>query len=175
MLSLIGYRGCGKTTVGRALAARLGWAFVDSDNVIESESGKSIAAIFAEEGERAFRDLEERVVAELCRCDETVVSLGGGAVLREATRRRLADAGPVVWLTAPAEVLAERIGADQRSATQRPSLTGLSGLEEVRRVLTEREPIYAAAASETIDATDASPEALADQIAQRLGLRIDDA
>lgn len=164
-LFLIGYRGCGKSTVGRLLAERLGWESIDSDDVAEAEAGKSIAAIFAGDGEPAFRDLEERVVAELCRREHAVVALGGGAVLREATRKRLAAAGPVVWLTAPAETLARRIAGDRSTAARRPSLTGLSGLDEVRRVLAEREPIYAECATVSLDAEARSPAELAGEIA----------
>lgn len=162
---LIGYRGCGKTTVGRLLAQRLGWESIDSDDAVEAQAGKAIAAIFADEGEPAFRDLEERVVADLAGRERAVVSLGGGAVLREATRERLAAAGPVVWLTAPAEVLAQRIAADASSGDRRPSLTGLSGLEEVERVLAEREPIYQECATVAVEADGRTPKAIAEEIA----------
>ncbi len=173
---LMGYRGCGKSTVARLLAERLGWDTIDSDDEIERQSGKSIAAMFAEEGEPAFRDLEERVVAALCERQQTVVALGGGAVLREATRARLRDAGPVVWLTASAETLASRIAGDETTAERRPSLTGqgalggAGGLEEVRRVLADREPIYRECATVTIDADGRLPEAIADEIVGRLAV-----
>lgn len=155
--------------MGRVLAERLGWEFVDTDDLVESRAGKSIAAIFADDGEAAFRDLEERLVGEASQRERTVVALGGGAVLRDATRRRLAAAGPVVWLMAPAAVLAERIAADAGSASRRPSLTGLAGLEEVQRLLAEREPIYARCATARVDAAGEPPEALADAILARLG------
>lgn len=162
---LIGYRGCGKSTVGRLLAQRLGWASVDSDDVVEEQAGKAIAAIFADDGEPAFRDLEERVVAELCERNDTVVSLGGGAVLRPATRERLKAAGPAFWLTASAETLAARIASDLTSGDRRPRLTGLSGLAEVERVLAEREPIYRECATVAIDAEGRSAEVIASEIA----------
>lgn len=162
---LIGYRGCGKSTVGRLLAERLGWESIDSDDVVEAEAGKAIAEIFADEGEPAFRELEERVVAELAARERTVVSLGGGAVLRGTTRQRLAAAGPVFWLTAPAETLAARIAGDATTGDRRPSLTGLSGLAEVERVLTEREPIYRECATVAIDADGRPPDEIADEIA----------
>lgn len=162
---LIGYRGCGKSTVGRLLAARLGWESIDSDDVVEAEAGRSIAAIFADEGEPAFRDLEERVVAELAARARTVVSLGGGAVLRGSTRQGLSAAGPVIWLTAPAGVLAARIAGDAASGDRRPSLTGLSGLAEVERVLAEREPIYRECANVAVEAGERSPEAIVEEVA----------
>lgn len=168
-LFLVGYRGCGKTTVGRLLADRLGWESVDTDDLIEEQAGKSIASIFAEEGEPAFRDLEAEVVGRVCERSDLVVSLGGGAVLREATRGRLHAAGPVVWLTASAETLAERIAGDATSGDRRPSLTRLSGLKEVRRVLAEREPIYQECANVAINADGRSPEMIATEILDWLG------
>jgi shikimate kinase len=163
-LFLIGYRGSGKSTVARIVAERLGWAAVDSDDLVESEAGKSIAAIFAEESETAFRDLEERVVATLCEADQTVVALGGGAVLRETTRERLKNAGPVVWLTASAATLAERIAADTATASRRPSLTGVGAADEVERLLAIREPTYRKCATVAINVDGRTPEAIADEI-----------
>lgn len=162
---LMGYRGCGKSTVGQLLAEHLGWEAIDTDDLAEAEAGKSIASIFESDGEPAFRDLEETVISNVCERREVVVSLGGGAVLREATRQRLKDAGPVVWLTASAEILAARIESDMASSARRPSLTGLSGLDEVRRVLAEREPIYGECATVAIDADGRSPDAIAAEIA----------
>ncbi|QDT69544.1 Shikimate kinase 2 [Planctomycetes bacterium MalM25] len=164
----MGYRGCGKSTVARLLAERLDWQAIDSDDEIEHEAGVSIAEMFATQGEPAFRDLEERVVARLAQREKTVVALGGGAVLREETRDRLGAAGPVVWLTASAETLAARIAGDASSADRRPSLTGQSGaagLGEVERVLAEREPIYRDCATVAMDADGRTPAAIADEIA----------
>jgi shikimate kinase len=94
---LIGYRGSGKTTAGRRAAERLGWAFVDSDEEIVKRAGKSIRTIFGEDGEPAFRDLESAVVKELAPRPDHVISLGGGAVMREATRVAIrAAAAPVI-------------------------------------------------------------------------------
>lgn len=165
---LTGYRGCGKSTVARLLAERLSWSAIDSDDEIERDAGTTIAEVFATQGELAFRDLEEAVVARLTEREQTVVALGGGAVLRETTRKRLAAAGPVVWLTAPAETLAARIAGDATSADRRPSLTGQSGpddLAEVERVLAEREPIYRDCATVAVDAGNRPPEAIAEEIA----------
>lgn len=128
----------------------------------------SIADIFAENGEQAFRELEETVVAELTSRQRTVVSLGGGAVLRGATRDRLATAGPVVWLTAPAATLAARISGDASSGARRPSLTGLSGLEEVERVLAEREPIYRGCATVAVATDGQTANRIAGKIADWL-------
>ncbi|MEO1496712.1 MAG: shikimate kinase [Planctomycetota bacterium] len=163
-LFFTGYRGSGKTTVARLVAQQLGWDCVDSDDVVEQLAGKAIAQIFADQGEPAFRDLEATVVDELCAADATVVALGGGAVLRATTRERLRAAGPVVWLRASAETLAGRIAGDATSGARRPRLTGLSGLAEVERVLTEREPIYRECATVAIDGEGREPERIADEV-----------
>jgi shikimate kinase len=128
---LIGYRGTGKSSAARELAARLEFAWVDADDVVEQDAGKTIAAIFADEGEAAFRDLESRVVATLSRKRRTVVALGGGAVLREENREAIRAAGPVVWLTASVETIFQRLAAHDLSASRRPDLTASGGRVEI--------------------------------------------
>ena len=117
---LVGFMGSGKSTVGRQLAERLGWRFVDLDAEIELEAGKPIARIFEEQGEPAFREVErlalERLVSEVRSGAPTVASLGGGAFASQANRELLADAGLTIWLDAPVETLWERV----RGATDRP-------------------------------------------------------
>src|SRR6476620_3834750 len=97
---LICYRGTGKSSVARALAALVGFDWDDVDDRIEAAAGKTIAAIFADDGEAAFRDLESRILAELCGGRRTVIALGGGTLGREENRRAVKAAGPVIWLTA---------------------------------------------------------------------------
>jgi shikimate kinase len=123
---LIGYRGTGKSTVARELAAQLNYDWADADAIIEDRARKSIAAIFADDGELAFRDLEAAVVPELSRRRRTVAALGGGAVLRDASRAAIRAAGPVVWLTASIDSILQRIAADSLTASRRPKLTGAS-------------------------------------------------
>lgn len=140
---LIGYRGTGKTTVGQLLAAALGWGFVDADERIEADAGRTIADIFAAQGEAGFRDREATVLDELCRgADRIVVATGGGVILRPANRALLTAAGYVAWLTAPPDHLWDRIQADQSTAARRPNLTAAGGVEEVKRMLAVREPLY---------------------------------
>src|SRR6516225_5630423 len=95
-LFLVGYRGTGKTTVARLLAARLGWEWVDADAVLEGRYGRSIRRIFADEGEAGFRDKEAAVLVDLCRGRRQVVATGGGVVLRPENRARLRAAGRLV-------------------------------------------------------------------------------
>lgn len=168
-LFLIGYRGTGKTTVAKLLAARLGCLAIDSDAVLQRRDGRSIAQMFAEAGEVAFRDLEQAVVADLATGQPRVVSLGGGAILREANRRALAG-HPVVWLRASPTSLAQRLASDRVSADQRPSLTGQGLLEEIEQVLAERTPIYQQCATMTVDTDDLSPAEVADEILRQLDL-----
>jgi len=158
---LIGYRGTGKTTVGRLLAGRLGWGFADADDRIEAAAGKSIADIFAAEGEAGFRDREAATLADLCRLDRHVISTGGGVVLRPANRERLRAAGFVAWLAADPETIWERLRADPATAARRPKLTAAGGVEEVRELLAAREPLYREAAAVRIPTDRLSPEAVA--------------
>ncbi|HMD54943.1 MAG TPA: shikimate kinase [Phycisphaerae bacterium] len=148
---LIGYRGSGKTSVGRLLAARLGMSFIDTDDLIVAKSGKTIRKIFEAGGEQAFRDLETAVVAEVAARDHTVIAAGGGVVLRSQNVEHLRRTGRIVWLTAPPEVLFKRIQGDQQTTATRPNLTSAGGLEEIRKLLEIRRPFYQAAAHITVD------------------------
>lgn len=168
---LIGYRGTGKSTVARELAARLQFDFVDADDEIERRAGMSIAEIFASRGEAAFRELESEVVADLCRMQRTVIALGGGAVLSEANRTQIRLAGTAVWLTASVDTIAERLESDTSTESRRPSLTSLGSLSEIETVLATREPIYRACAAIEIDTEGKSPSRIVEEIALRLGPR----
>src|SRR5436190_14205402 len=106
---LVGPRGSGKTTVAALVAARLGWEHLDADAELERRFGRTVRAIFAEEGEAGFRDKEAAVLVDLCRLEEHVLATGGGVVLRPENRERLKSAGRVVWLTAAPETLAARL------------------------------------------------------------------
>ncbi len=158
---LIGYRGCGKTTVGHLIAQRLGWRFVDTDLLIEEQAGMSIAELFARRGEPEFRRLEVEKVAEVTRGAGQVLSVGGGAVLDPGNVARLRAAGAVVWLRAPEEVLWRRMAEDDRTARTRPDLTDQGGIEEVRAVLSQREPAYRSAADIEVDTDGRTPEEVA--------------
>jgi shikimate kinase len=166
MLTLIGYRATGKTTLAKLLAEKLGWDWIDADVEIERVAGKSIARIFAEEGEPAFRDLEARVVADLCRRKRLVLAAGGGAPLREENRRAMREAGKVVWLTALPETIHARMSGDATTLQRRPSLTDRAPLAEIIHVLAAREPIYRDAADFVLDTEGRTPEDLANEIVQ---------
>lgn len=154
---LIGYRGSGKTTIGQKLADRLWQTLVDTDQLIVKRAGKTIKDIFQMEGELHFRDLETQAVKEAAREQEVVISLGGGAVLREENRTAIKDAGhKVIYLKCEPETLHQRIQADAATSLTRPSLTQFSGIEEIEKVLAEREPIYRAMMTGELDVTNLS-------------------
>ncbi len=164
---LIGYRGTGKTTVARLVARRLGRESIDADAEIERRAGKLIAAVFAEDGEPAFRAIESAVIADLARTG-LVVSTGGGAILSEANRAAMQAAGPIVWLTASVDTIAKRIAADAATARLRPNLTAVGGRAEIEAVLAYRTPIYKACATFVVDTEGKDPAAVADEIVAQL-------
>jgi shikimate kinase len=169
---LVGYRATGKSTVARLLAERLGWAWVDADEVLERRHGRTIRQIFAEEGEAGFRDKEAAIVEALCRGQRLVVATGGGVVLRPENRQRLRAAGRVVWLTADAQTIWERLQRDPTTGERRPALT-VGGLAEVEELLRVREPHYRECAEVTVDTRGRSPEDIVAEILNR-GSRIED-
>lgn len=150
-LALIGYRGTGKSTVGKRLARRLKWDWVDADNELESRAGRSIKEIFASDGEPAFRKLERETIVDLLQRERLVLSTGGGAILDADTRRDLRVAGPVVWLKASVKTIASRILQDVSTASRRPNLTAKGGMAEIREMLAKREPFYRESATIVID------------------------
>ncbi|WP_020469095.1 shikimate kinase [Zavarzinella formosa] len=160
---LIGYRASGKTTVGRKLAERLGRPFMDADEYLEAQAGRTIREIFATEGEPGFRDRESAVLRELTGRGPMVLATGGGVVLREENRDRIRAAGFVAWLTADADTLWDRLQTDPVTRERRPNLAG-GGLEEVTKMLTVREPLYRALANLEINVAELSPDVAADRI-----------
>jgi len=163
LLVLIGYRGTGKSSVARLLAAALQWESFDADIEIERQAGKSIRRIFAEDGEPRFRDWESQVVAELATRRQAVLALGGGAVLRESNRQALTEA-TVVWLTADAQTLHARITADLATSERRPHLTAVGGKDEIDQLLQQRDPIYRCCADYTVDTVSKTPHQVAEEI-----------
>ena len=160
-VALVGARGTGKSTIAALLGERLGWPVRSTDRRIEELAGRTIAAIVEAEGWGRFRELEEEAVAEAARLDRHVLDTGGGVVLRPANVAALRGSGLVVWLTAPVDTLVERV----REGAGRPSLTGRDPADEVDAVLREREPLYRAAAHETVSTDGRMPEEVANAIA----------
>jgi shikimate dehydrogenase len=135
---LIGFMGAGKTTVGDALGHRLGWPVVDCDDLIEARAGKSIAAIFTDDGEAHFRDLEAAVAATLSAYRHKVITTGGGIVVRPGNLDHLRCAGQIIYLRARPETLYARVeGSDHR-----PLLQVADPLARMRQLLGERRAAY---------------------------------
>lgn len=157
---LVGYRGCGKTTIGRRLADRLWQPFADTDEIIVRKAGKTIADIFEQHGESHFRELETQTVKEACGLAEHVIAMGGGALVRDENRQLLKESGhKVIYLKCDPRELLKRIQSDARTPDSRPPLTPQAGgLEEIKKVLAEREPIYRAAMTAELDVTHLTPE-----------------
>ena len=145
---LVGMMGCGKTTVGRQVAARLGFGFRDTDEIVERASGADISWIFDLEGEAGFREREERALDEATSQARVVVATGGGAVLLEANRRLLRERGVVVYLRAAPAMLLERT----RRSRHRPLLQVDDVERRVDALCREREPLYRAAAHVVVEA-----------------------
>jgi 5-deoxy-5-amino-3-dehydroquinate synthase len=157
---LIGMMGSGKTTVGRAVAARLGRRFLDSDAEIEARTGRTVAEIWAAEGEAAFRRLESEVLAEALAADEpAVVAAAGGVVLDPANRDRLRRAGTVVWLRADPATLARRV----RKGDHRPLLDS-GPAEALARLAAERRDLYAELADVVVDVDGLSTDEVIERV-----------
>ncbi len=157
---LVGMMGAGKTTVGRRLAERLGWGYLDSDEQVAESTGRTVPEIFAEDGEETFRSVESRVLfAALAGERPVVVSAAGGVVLSEANRARMADSGTVVWLRADPSLLARRVGTGEgRPLLDDDPPAVLAALAE------ERRDLYASVAAVTVDVDDLTPDQVIDRI-----------
>lgn len=168
-LLLVGMMGAGKSTVARALAEQLGWPLLDTDRAVEQRQGRTVAQIFAEDGEAIFRSEESAALAAVARLEgPIVVSVGGGAVISASNRAALNGAGTVVWLRASSETLAARVG----SGRGRPLLAGAKGgaAQALRRLLEERRPFYEEVADVVVDVDGLAAPEVARRVIQGLGL-----
>ena len=165
-LIFVGLPGSGKSTIGRQLARRRELPFFDSDQVIESRLGETIRAFFAREGEKTFRDFEERVIDELTMQGSCVLATGGGAVLRSENRQRMRERGVVVYLRASPEQLMRRL----RNDTKRPLLQVADPMARLQDLYEEREPLYKEVADFTFDACGSSPALLVSRVMMQLDL-----
>src|SRR6478735_6094768 len=162
---LVGMMGSGKSSVGRRLATRLGLAFVDADVEIETAAGMTIPEIFAQRGETEFRDGERRVIGRvLATRAPLVLATGGGAFMNAETRERIIELGISIWLKADADVLMRRV----RKRSNRPLLQTVDPEATMRRMLAEREPVYALA-DLTIQSSDEPHEVVVGDTIAALG------
>ncbi|MCP2253970.1 shikimate kinase [Prauserella aidingensis] len=160
---VVGPPGSGKSTVGRLLAERLGVAFRDADADIEADEGRAISDIFAEDGEPVFREIEERTIARTLAEHDGVYALGGGAVLAEGTRRRLAG-HTVVFLSVGMAEGVRRTGL----SSARPLLTGVNPRATYKALLDERLPVYRGVATCEVDTDDRAPDDIVAEVIERL-------
>lgn len=138
LIILTGFMGTGKTAVGQSLARMIGYNFIDSDREIESRQGRSVQKIFEEEGESYFRKLEKDTIARLSQNPNTILSVGGGAILDSDTFDLLDLAGKMVHLTATVDEITNRLG----HGNERPLLAGGDRKKKIRKLMQERESIY---------------------------------
>ena len=166
---LIGYRGAGKTVVGKALAKRLGRPFVDADVCIEEKAGRTISDMVAAEGWPFFRAREKEVVREISAMESCVIAPGGGAVMDEDNVACLRDKGWFVLLKADIETMIQRIQGDQTSAQQRPKLLDEKDdiYQETKAVLEQRMPTYEKVADFVVDTTNLTVDGVAEKIIDR--------
>ena len=159
--------GSGKSTVGRHLSRALGWRFIDSDAEIERHIGGSIRAFFEQQGEDAFRDLEQATLTDLaCSSDAAVLATGGGSVLREANRQALRAGGKVVYLRSSPEELFRRLRHDR----QRPLLQVADPHKRLRELFQQRDPLYRDAADFVIETGRPTVGTLVNMILMQLEL-----
>ena len=162
---LVGYRGTGKSAVGRMVARRLGLRVVSLDAELQRKAGQSIPDLVQQVGWPGFRDLEQEIVATFAAQDGQVIDCGGGVVEREANCAPLRAAGPVVWLRASTATIVSRIQGD----TQRPSLTGQKSFtDEVDEVLQRRTPLYRRIAHLEVGTDGRTISDIAAEIVQRV-------
>jgi len=162
-LVLIGYRGTGKSAVAAILSQKLGMDAVSLDAEIVREAGMPVPAIVEKHGWTWFRDLESEIAKRFSERDGLILDTGGGVILRPENIENLHRNGAIFWLGASVQVIVDRI----QDSTERPALKeGKTFLEEVEEVLTERLPLYRAAADREIDTDPLTPTAVADEIAR---------
>jgi shikimate kinase len=161
---LIGYRGAGKTTVGRRLAARLEMTFVDTDDLIEERQGAPISAIVKSHGWGHFRKLERSTIEDILKEDHLIIAPGGGAVLDTDNVEALRKNGFIIWLKADKQTLLKRMNHDPGTNTRRPTLTGKGTSDELKEVMSLREPIYERVSEIQIDTSDLDVETVVENI-----------
>jgi len=157
---LIGFMGCGKSTIARMLSEKRGVTQAEMDEIIVQEQGMPITEIFEKYGEEHFRDIETDLIRRLQTSDGVVVSCGGGAVLREENRKMMKESGVIVWLTAKPETILERV----KNSTNRPILNGHMNVEYIAELMEKRRECYQEAADYQLATDGKSREEICEEI-----------
>lgn len=153
--------------MGKRLAQKLGWLFVDTDDRLVEKDGRSIKEIVENEGWEGFRRLEKEMVQRVCAQDKTVIATGGGAILDPANVETLQKSGQVVWLKVSVQTVNQRMAQDEGTDTLRPALTAKGLYAEIIDMLKDRDPIYEKTMDFSMDTDEKGIEEIVDQIIKK--------
>lgn len=165
---LTGFRATGKSLIGKLLAERLGYQFIDTDHELCRRNQQTVEAIVAERGWQGFRMAERALLVEMAGKENTVLAVGGGAIEHEDIWPLLRSGYFVVWLQADQETILSRMAADDTSSKQRPALTSQKIEDEVAEVLARRAPLYQSGSDMTLDTATRTPVEIVEQILAHL-------
>lgn len=157
---LIGFMGAGKSTIARALQRELGFPLIEMDERIVKEQGMSINDIFAQYGEDHFRDIESQLIVDISKEEPSIVSCGGGVVVRPQNTQNMKEIGRIVFLKATPETIYERV----KNSTDRPILNGHMNVEYIAELMEKRRALYEAAADITIQTDGKTREQICEKI-----------
>lgn len=157
---LIGFMGAGKSTIARALQRKLGFPLIEMDERIVKEQGMSINDIFAQYGEDHFRDIESQLIVDIGKEEPSIVSCGGGVVVRPQNTQNMKEIGRIVFLKAAPETIYERV----KNSTDRPILNGHMNVEYIAELMEKRRALYEAAADITIQTDGKTREQICEEI-----------
>lgn len=160
-VALFGFMGVGKSVIGRILADKLGYSFIDIDEEIVSKTGRAISTIFETRGEATFRDIERSVTCKVSAMENQIIACGGGTVLDNDNLESLRGNSAMILLTAEPEIILERVKAE---GDTRPLLPVENRLERIHGLLSVRHPKYIRAADYVVDTSNSTPEQVADEI-----------
>ena len=161
---LIGFMGAGKSTIARSLVQKLNFPLIEMDERSVKEQGMPISEIFDRYGEEHFRDIESELVKTIGTLEPSVVSCGGGTVLRPENVENMKKSGKIVFLTATPQTIYERV----KNSSDRPILNGHMNVPYIAELMEKRRPVYEGAAELTISTDGKSREEIADEIIRRL-------
>ena len=164
-IALFGFMGVGKTVVGKLLAEKTGFTYIDIDEEIVNRKGKTIPLIFSEEGETSFRAIEKQVTRDIASNRGQIIACGGGTVLKPENRDSLRSSSSMVLLTADPQIILQRVEAEGET---RPLLMVDDKINKIRNLLADRNPKYVEAADLIVDTSDITPDEVVEEILKNL-------